>query len=541
MAIKGSLKEASLADVCQLLALGQKTGCLSVTDRSRFGRIYFERGRITHAAIINRRDRLGDLLVRDGILTPMQVREALDEQDRDPDRRFGEILLERGWITEEEFDRYLRIQTEEAVYTLFTWSQGSFFFEVDQPPPEQELRLSLNPENLLLEGARRVDEWSLIEKKVPSFDLLFEVEAERIAQAEVELTTEQEQIIPLLDGTRTVQELIDETGLSEFEAGKALYGLIQAGFAHRIGQRLTGEPDRARQARIPEHRNLGIAFYRTGLLDEAAREFRRVLELEPGDRWSKFHLALIAIREGRDREALRDFKALIEEHGVSHSAFTNMAFLLHRLGRPEDALLALEQAESLGRGGRAALLRASIELGRGELDRVAEALEDYLAALEDGETPAANYFHLAGLAAALGGDLEEAAERVAKGLQAHSNSAPLLVLGGVIAERRGDFTGAEQRYRQAAEEDPTLAQAQKNLGDLAYRRGAYDDALEYYNRAAQLDPELGDDLYTRLGNLYYRQMDRDRAYECWQKALQLNPENRVVRNNLVVSGHVPAD
>ncbi|MGH7463042.1 MAG: DUF4388 domain-containing protein, partial [Longimicrobiales bacterium] len=45
MAIKGSLKEASLADVCQLLALGQKTGCLSVADRTRFGQIFFDKGR----------------------------------------------------------------------------------------------------------------------------------------------------------------------------------------------------------------------------------------------------------------------------------------------------------------------------------------------------------------------------------------------------------------------------------------------------------------------------------------------------------------
>jgi hypothetical protein len=105
MAIKGSLKEASLADVCQLLAMGQKTGCLSVTDRSRFGRIYFDRGRITHAGIVNRRDRLGDLLVRDGVLTPAQVREVLEQQQRDPERRFGELLLERSWITPEDCER----------------------------------------------------------------------------------------------------------------------------------------------------------------------------------------------------------------------------------------------------------------------------------------------------------------------------------------------------------------------------------------------------------------------------------------------------
>jgi tetratricopeptide (TPR) repeat protein len=537
MAIKGSLKGASLADVCQLLAMGQKTGCLSVTDRSRFGRIYFDRGRITHASIVNRRDRLGDLLVRDGLLTPQQVRRVLELQDQDPERRFGEILLEESWITPTQFEQYLRIQTEEAVYTLFTWSQGSFFFEVDQPPPEQELELSLNPESLLLEGARRVDEWSLIEKKIPSLDLLFEVERGRIDAAEVELTPEQERILPLLDGTRTVQDLVDQTGLGEFELGKALYGLLQAGFAHRVGQRLVEEAGRAQQARIPEYRNLGVAFYRTGLLEDATREFRRVLELQPNDLLSRFYLALVAVREGRDREALQGFKVLVEENGSSYAAFVNLAFVLKRLGHTKEALLALEQAESIRGGGAAALQQGAIHLKDKDLLGVAASLAAYLSGLKPGEVPAALYFHQAALAAALAGQLDAAAGRVEEGLKAHPSSAPLLVLAGVIAERRGDFMAAERRYRLATEEDPSLAQAHKNLGDLAYRRGGYDAALDHYARAVQLAPDLGDDVYTRLGNLYYRQMKRERALECWEAALRINPQNRVVRNNLEVSGH----
>jgi tetratricopeptide (TPR) repeat protein len=517
--------------------MGQKTGCLSVTDRSRFGRIYFDRGRITHAGIINRRDRLGDLLVRDGVLTPVQVREVVEEQSRDPERRFGEILLERSWITPERFEQYLRMQTEEAVYSLFTWSQGNFFFEVDQPPPEQELKLSLNPESLLLEGARRVDEWSLIEKKIPSLDLLFEVDGPRIEAAEVELTPEQESLIPLLKGSHTVQDLIDQTGLGEFEVGKALYGLLQAGFAQRVGQRVAEEPGRTRQARVPEHRNLGIAFYRTGLLEEATREFRQVLEIQPGDIAARFHLALIAIHEGRDRDALKDFKALAEEQGPNSAAFTNLAFVLKRMGRTEDALLVLQQVRAVRAGGKAALLQATIHLEQMDLIGVASSLATYLAGLGSGEQPAPLYFHQAALAAALSGQLDAAAARVQEGLQAHPSSAPLLMLAGVIAERRADLVAAERSYRSAAEEDPGSAQAHKNLGDLAYRRGAYDVALEHYARAIQLAPNLGDDVYTRLGNLYYRQMERERALECWEAALRLNPMNRVVRNNLEVSGH----
>src|SRR5881398_170269 len=105
MAIKGSLKEASLPDVLQLLAMGKKTGCLAVTHRSNFGYIFFEKGRISYASIVNRRDRLG----------------------------------EQGALTREELHQYVRRQIEEAVYFLFTWMQGTFNFEADVQPEEQDL------------------------------------------------------------------------------------------------------------------------------------------------------------------------------------------------------------------------------------------------------------------------------------------------------------------------------------------------------------------------------------------------------------------
>src|SRR5690606_2375666 len=195
----------------------------------KFGQIFFERGRITYATIVNRPDRLGDLLVRDGVISHDELAEAVRRQAENPDKKLGEWLVELGRITREQLERYIRIQVEEAVYSLFTWSRGSFYFEVDQEPEDTEVRLAINPESLLLEGARRVDEWGLIEKKIPTLDLIFEIETDRLRAADVELTPEQERLVPLVDGTRTVQDLIQETGFGEFETGKALYGLIQAG------------------------------------------------------------------------------------------------------------------------------------------------------------------------------------------------------------------------------------------------------------------------------------------------------------------------
>src|SRR5215510_1037162 len=99
MAIKGSLKEASLPDVLQLLAMGKKTGCLSVTHRSNFGYIFFEKGRICYASIVNRRDRLGDMLVKSGVISQAQLEAAVGSQSKHSEKRIGELLVEQQALT----------------------------------------------------------------------------------------------------------------------------------------------------------------------------------------------------------------------------------------------------------------------------------------------------------------------------------------------------------------------------------------------------------------------------------------------------------
>ena len=185
-------------------------------------------------------------------------------QTRERDKKLGEILVEQGAISQPELERYMRVQIEEAVYYLFTWTQGTFNFEADVRPERQDFLVSINPESLLLEGARRVDEWSLIEKKIPSFDLIFIVDHERLDISEATLTETQQRILPLLDGSRDVNQIIEDSGLGEFEVGKALYGLITAGFLHRAGRTTSAESGKASDARVEEHRNLGRRLLQDG-------------------------------------------------------------------------------------------------------------------------------------------------------------------------------------------------------------------------------------------------------------------------------------
>jgi tetratricopeptide (TPR) repeat protein len=531
VAIKGSLKEASLADVLQLLALGQKTGCLSVTDRTNLGHIYFDRGRVSYASLVNRRDRLGDILVKNGKITQEQLHGAIEQQGRERDKRLGEILLEQGAVSRDDLEHYMRVQIEEAVFFLFTWSRGSFNFEADVYPAEQDFLVRINPESLLLEGARRVDEWSLIEKKIPSFDLIFTVDRGRLEASQVTLTPQQERLIALLDGSRDVAALVDDSGLVEFEVGKALYGLITAGFAHRTGRSATAQPE-VGDARVDEHRNLGIAFYKTGMLDEATREFRRVVDLRASDGSAQFYLGLIAMKQAHWQDAIRHFSQAVERGGPNATVLHNLALSYEKDGRFDEAEDVYAEAATQARRdprimtnwGVNALQRGDYEVAAGRLDRAREIIRD--------ATPSALWYWARSLAASALANLQEADALLQEGLEAHPGHSVLRNNRGVLLEMMGDLEQAEDVLRAALGDEPSLPQLSKNLGDLFYRAARYDDAWEAYQRAVKLNPKLGDDVYFKLGNIAYKRLDRESAAAFWRQTLELNPGHELARTNL---------
>jgi tetratricopeptide (TPR) repeat protein len=533
MAIKGSLKEASLPDVLQLLSLGQKTGCLAIADRTNFGYVFFERGRICYASIVNRRDRLGDILVKHELITQAQLEAAVAEQAQRRDRKLGEILVEQRAISRDRLERYMRLQIEEAVYFLFTWTQGTFNFEADVRPERQDFLVSINPESLLLEGARRVDEWSLIEKKIPTLDLIFIVDRDRLAISDATLNEAQRQVLPLIDGQRDVHQIIEDSGLGEFEVGKALYGLVTAGFLHRAGRSsVATRAAPVSDARIEEHRNLGVAFYKTGMLEEAAREFRRVAELRPGDAKALWACGMVAIRQSRWREAMEALRLAAERGGSRPGVLANLGFAYEQLGRLGDADAAYSEAAA--RAADDPLVHMGwgiVALKQGDVVAAATRLERARQQARSAALPPVWYWARA-LTAAAAGEFA-AAETVAdEGVRAYPHSAVLRNNLAVLLELRGDLESAEHQLVEARRDEPSLPQVSKNLGDLAYRRARYDDAWDHYRRAAQLLPDLGDDVFFKLGNIAFKRRDPTQATELWQRALELNPHHELVRANL---------
>ena len=529
MAIEGALSDVSFADISQLLAMGGKTGCLSLTDQGNFSSIYFEDGRVVYASVVDRLDRLGELLVKNEVIDRNQLSAAMEKQAHERGKKLGELLVEGGALSQEDLEKYISMQIEEAVYHVFQWNQGTFQFQPDVEPEEDVMRVSISIDGLLMEGARRVDEWSVMEKKISSMDLVFTLERDPLEEEGIDLTEAQQRIIPLIDGERSVTDLVDQSGLVEFDTGKALYGLIQAGFAVQVGKRAA---ESQAKGSVEEHLNLGLAFYRSGLMEDSIRELRKTLELDANHPQARAYLGLISLKAGRAQEASVHFDEMGEAAEMTYALHRNRALALERIGRYDEALAALAEAEKLNSDDPGLLLAQGIvKLKSGDGAAAMGSFKGYQDKVGEG-TLSPMFFAFSVLAAGIAGDIDRAVEIGREGLKQYSDDGAILVNTAATLEHRGENEAAEAYYERAIKQEPVVPQAHKALGDQALRRGDKARAKTQYELAVRADPRLGDDVYIKLGAIALENSETAEAGAMWRRALELNPENHTLQTKL---------
>ncbi|HEU5041389.1 MAG TPA: DUF4388 domain-containing protein, partial [Gemmatimonadales bacterium] len=233
MALEGPLKELHIQDVFQLLDLGRKSGVLRVTSelRQSAATVCFDRGGVVSAALGNEADPIGARLVRVGKITGEQLDRARGAQNSGDQRRLGDILVVLGAISRRELDRQLKAQVEEAVFELLGWAEGYFRFEEGSPcQAAVESPVRFPTEALLMEAARRLDEWSRIGSKVSHLGLVPRLPSTDHQPSEpLDLVPFEWEVLAAVDGQRDLHALADVLGRSEFEVARTVYGLTTAG------------------------------------------------------------------------------------------------------------------------------------------------------------------------------------------------------------------------------------------------------------------------------------------------------------------------
>jgi len=258
MAIEGPLRELGIHDVFQLLDLSRKTGTLAVTSelRDNEGTVHFQDGKVVAAAIKSNPHRLGDLLMRSGRVTAAQVAAASAEQAaRSDGRRLGEILLDMGAISQKELERQVRLQIEAVIFELLSWREGLFRFE--EGPMQGIPMVQIGTEALLMEGARRIDEWSRISDRVPSLLAVPRLTAlqDGLQAPMLDLLPSEWEVLTMIDGALDLRAIASSLARTEFDTAKVVYGLVSTGVvelvvpqdvAERVAVRATTPPVGAR-------------------------------------------------------------------------------------------------------------------------------------------------------------------------------------------------------------------------------------------------------------------------------------------------------
>ena len=458
-----------------------------------------------------------------------QLSAAMEKQAHERGKKLGELLVEGGVLTQADLDKYISVQIEEAVYHVFQWNQGTFQFQPDVLPDEHVMRVMISIDALLMEGARRVDEWSVMERKISSMDLVFSLERDPLQEEGIELTETQERIVPLIDGERSVSDIVDESGLVEFDTGKALYGLIQAGFAVQVGKRAAASEAKGS---VEEHLNLGLAFYRSGMMEDSNRELRKTLEFDAKNTQARAYLGLIGLKAGRAQEASLHFDEMGEGAEMSYALQRNRALALERTGRFDEALDALAEAEKLEPDDPGLLLaRGIVQVKSGDGATAMGSFKGYQDKVGEGPL-SPMFFAFSVLASGMAGDMDRAVEIGREGLNQYPDEGAILVNTGAALEHRGENEAAEAYYERAINQDPVVPQAHKALGDQALRRGDKARAKAQYELAVKVDPRLGDDVYIKLGAIALENSETAEAGVMWRRALEINPENHTLQAKL---------
>jgi len=230
MELEGSLKAFSLPEVLQFLSMQKMSGHLHLDQPTYSIVLTIKGGRIVNSSTLQRSRKLGEMLVQRSLLKRRDLEEVLSVQKTiENDRRLGELLVERGLITEPDLRHTVRLQLEEEIWDLFSWSDGQFRFEHGEEEDLLDVMVQIDIEPLLLEGSRRQDEWSKIRRAIPKDSVVLGLGpvAEDVRSA-LKLKPAEWRVLSGINGSLSVDAIVKRSSLGRFETCHILYTFLSS-------------------------------------------------------------------------------------------------------------------------------------------------------------------------------------------------------------------------------------------------------------------------------------------------------------------------
>ena len=244
MGVSGNLKTMLPGDLLQWLSLGQKSGTLVVANGDVEKKIFFKGGRVISSASNNPREYLGQFLMSHGYLSEDELRKAMEVQLQSG-ILLGKILTIIGLISEDDLMRLMRLKAEEEIYDVFLWQEGEFHFIDNELPQMEMIPLKVDVTGIIMEGTRRVDEWPRIREVIPDDDVIPIIE-KPIKDIE-EFDDAESTVVQVIDGKRTIAEMVLESRSSSFRVCSTVHQLIRGGYVRLVET----VKERGREVEVP--------------------------------------------------------------------------------------------------------------------------------------------------------------------------------------------------------------------------------------------------------------------------------------------------
>ena len=222
--LSGNLSAFRLPEVLTFLSTTRQDGTLTVANGEKEAYLFFDQGTLIYASSNQEHFRLGTILLRKKRITREQ-RDSIDRIMTTAGGQFGTVAVQQSIITDSQLRDFLKVQVSEIVYDCFVWHGGTFSFRENVQLPAHAVTIAVDLANLIMEGARRIEEWEQCVRLLPNSGAVYRV-VTTPKDDKITLSADEWKVLFLINGVRTLEDLCHDAEDDPFQVYRLVYGLL---------------------------------------------------------------------------------------------------------------------------------------------------------------------------------------------------------------------------------------------------------------------------------------------------------------------------
>jgi len=235
MALKGNLRDFTITQLLNLINLARKTGTLVIEGPGEVARVFFREGKLSYAAIEQEDNSLAAVLQRTNRITVSQYRLIKEKASRMSDKELGLVLINAGYVSQDDILGSLQQYFLAVVRRLFTWGEGFFRFDQGEFSPNGRITVRLDLENLIIEGSRQLRELEKLQDEIPTLDMALKfTDRPGTNLRNINLSVQEWRVVSFVNPKNSMRQIARATKMNDLEVRRVIYGLLQAGLVEII-------------------------------------------------------------------------------------------------------------------------------------------------------------------------------------------------------------------------------------------------------------------------------------------------------------------